>query len=65
MAPTELLPVEYPCPWCGEPNETLVDPTGGEKQEYVEDCAVCCRPATITVRIGGGGTPEVSVEQES
>jgi hypothetical protein len=32
------------CPHCGEPLETYVDPGGGERQEYVEDCAVCCRP---------------------
>ena len=32
------------CPHCGEPLETFVDPGGGAHQEYVEDCAVCCRP---------------------
>lgn len=32
------------CPYCGEPAETYVDPGGGERQEYIEDCAVCCRP---------------------
>jgi hypothetical protein len=32
------------CPHCGEPLESYVDPGGGERQEYVEDCAVCCRP---------------------
>lgn len=61
---TDLLPVEYSCPWCGEPNETLVDPTGGEKQDYVEDCAACCRPSMISVRIQAG-IPAVSVEPES
>lgn len=32
------------CPHCGEPLETFVDPGGGARQDYVEDCAVCCRP---------------------
>jgi hypothetical protein len=32
------------CPYCGEPIESYVDPGGGEQQEYIEDCAVCCRP---------------------
>jgi hypothetical protein len=32
------------CPHCGEPLDTFVDPGGGEHQDYVEDCAVCCRP---------------------
>jgi hypothetical protein len=35
---------ELSCPHCGEPLETYVDPGGGAAQEYVEDCAVCCRP---------------------
>jgi hypothetical protein len=32
------------CPYCGEPIESYVDPGGGERQEYIEDCSVCCRP---------------------
>ena len=32
------------CPHCGEPLDAFVDPVGGERQDYVEDCAVCCRP---------------------
>jgi hypothetical protein len=32
------------CPHCGEPTDTAVDPGAGERQEYVEDCVVCCRP---------------------
>lgn len=32
------------CPHCGEPLDAYVDPGGGERQDYVEDCAVCCRP---------------------
>jgi hypothetical protein len=32
------------CPYCGEPVDTWPDPGGGESQEYIEDCSVCCRP---------------------
>lgn len=32
------------CPYCGEPIDGFVDPGGGERQEFIEDCAVCCRP---------------------
>jgi hypothetical protein len=32
------------CPYCGEPIDTWPDPGGGERQEYIEDCSVCCRP---------------------
>jgi hypothetical protein len=35
------------CPWCGELFEVFPDPGGGESQDYVEDCAVCCRPVRI------------------
>ncbi len=38
------------CPWCGEPAETYPDLGGGEAQQYVEDCAVCCRPIRYLVR---------------
>jgi hypothetical protein len=32
------------CPHCGELIDTFPDPGGGESQEYIEDCFVCCRP---------------------
>jgi hypothetical protein len=32
------------CPHCGEAIDTFPDPGGGESQEYIEDCSVCCRP---------------------
>jgi hypothetical protein len=34
----------YACPHCGELVDTAPDPGGGEEQEYIEDCPVCCRP---------------------
>ncbi|MCA9592782.1 MAG: CPXCG motif-containing cysteine-rich protein [Myxococcales bacterium] len=37
------------CPYCGEPVDTYPDPGGGGDQEYVEDCAVCCRPIRFVV----------------
>ena len=37
------------CPYCGEPADTYPDLGGGERQEYVEDCAVCCRPIRFVV----------------
>ncbi len=38
------------CPHCGEPLETYPDPGGGVDQDYVEDCAVCCRPLRLHAR---------------
>lgn len=48
------------CPYCGEEGEVEVDPTGGEEQEFVQDCAVCCRPWRVIAR--PGDPPEVRVE---
>jgi hypothetical protein len=35
------------CPHCGEWVDTAPDPGGGNTQDYVEDCPVCCRPNRI------------------
>jgi hypothetical protein len=42
---------EYICAFCGEPNTTFIDWSGGNQQSYVEDCQVCCRPNVLFVRI--------------
>jgi hypothetical protein len=42
------------CPYCGESYETAVDLSAGS-QSYVEDCAVCCRPIEIALRVGDDG----------
>jgi hypothetical protein len=33
--------------------ETAVDESAGSKQQYVEDCQVCCQPNVLTVRRDG------------
>lgn len=43
----------YQCAGCGEWNQTSVDPSGGRKQQYVEDCQVCCKPNLLTVTWDG------------
>ncbi len=42
----------YVCPACGETIDVRVDPSAGSFQEYVEDCAVCCRPNVLRIRVG-------------
>jgi hypothetical protein len=37
----------YECAFCGEENETVVDPAGGRRPPFTGDCAVCCRPNLI------------------
>jgi hypothetical protein len=42
------------CPYCGEGFETTVDLSAGS-QSYIEDCAVCCRPIEIVLRVDDEG----------
>ncbi len=51
MQPLESQTID--CPHCGEPIEMLVDCSAGP-QEYVEDCAVCCRPIVVRVAVEDG-----------
>ena len=37
------------CPYCGELVDVDVDVSGGRRQQYVEDCPVCCRPWEVEV----------------
>lgn len=47
--------VEATCPYCGEPVDLVVDPSGGATQEYIEDCPVCCRPWQVHVEVDDEG----------
>jgi hypothetical protein len=47
-------PITIHCPYCGESYETVVDLSAGS-QHYVEDCAVCCRPIEIALKVGDDG----------
>ena len=37
----------FQCPYCWEEISMLLDPSV-RKQEYIEDCEVCCNPIQIT-----------------
>ena len=39
----------FRCAGCGEWNETVVDPSAGVRQLYVEDCQVCCKPNVLRI----------------
>jgi len=54
----------YACAFCGEENDTFVDPGGGARQVYTEDCALCCRPNLITVTLDADGNAQFEVTQE-
>ena len=50
------------CPHCWEVIELIIDCTQ-ERQEYIEDCSVCCQPMTIHVEIKNSGEILLDVEQ--
>ena len=54
----------YACAFCGEDNEVVVDPSGGARQTFTEDCTVCCRPNLITLTIDADGDVDLQVTQE-
>ena len=55
---------EVSCPYCGEEALIRLDPGSGPRQEYVEDCPVCCRPWEVRVRYAADGSAEVTVQPE-
>lgn len=57
------LEISVECPYCGEPLELYVDPSGGSTQKYVEDCAVCCQPMEVLVEVEGDEEASVSVRR--
>ncbi|HEY0284931.1 MAG TPA: CPXCG motif-containing cysteine-rich protein [Vicinamibacterales bacterium] len=57
------MEISVECPYCGEPLELYVDPSGGTTQKYVEDCAVCCQPMEVMVEIEGDEECSVSVRR--
>jgi hypothetical protein len=52
------------CPYCGQANEVALDPGSGNRQEYVEDCQVCCRPWRLLVQYHGDGSARVRAEPD-
>ncbi|WP_320415834.1 CPXCG motif-containing cysteine-rich protein [Methylomonas montana] len=51
------------CPYCWETIEVLVD-CSVERQEYIEDCSVCCRPITIIVESSDGDVVNIESRTE-
>jgi hypothetical protein len=56
--------VRYGCAFCGEDNELFLDESGGRRQTFTEDCAVCCRPNLITLIFDDDGDAKIEVIQE-
>lgn len=56
---------QFSCSFCGEPNDTFIDPSQGAEQEYVEDCQTCCAPNLLRLswQEGSGSWLMVSMEE--
>ena len=52
---------EVQCPYCGETNELEIEVLK-ETQDFIEDCAACCRPIEYSVVPGIDG-PEVTASR--
>jgi hypothetical protein len=55
--------VAVACPYCGELNDLVVDKSVPQ-QEYIEDCAVCCRPMVVSLRVDEQETVWLDVRRE-
>jgi len=49
----------YICNSCGEEIVVPLDITQGQRQEYVEDCPVCCHPNVIFVEFDTSGEANI------
>lgn len=58
-----LAMLDVRCPYCGEALALMVDASAGD-QAYVEDCAVCCRPMAVVVRVDDADAIEVAVRRD-
>lgn len=54
----------YICGSCGEEIVIPLDTSQGNRQEYIEDCPVCCHPNLIRIEIEPDGHISVSSELE-
>ena len=52
------------CPYCGESISVLVDDSV-LRQNYTEDCQVCCRPIVLDIEVEEDGAIAVSARTEN
>ena len=54
----------YICGGCGEEIVIPVDLSQGSRQQYVEDCPVCCQANVISVEIDPNGSAHARADLE-
>ena len=56
--------VALSCPYCGELAEVDVDPGGGEIQDFIQDCAVCCSPWSVHLERQEDGSDAITLRRD-
>jgi hypothetical protein len=54
----------YICDSCGEEIVIPIDTSAGARQQYVEDCPVCCHPNVLSIEVDESGEVRVWCESE-
>jgi hypothetical protein len=55
-----VVETEITCPHCGEVFPLQID-TSQAEQSLIEDCTVCCRPITLTIRCEPGVIVDLAI----
>ncbi len=63
MTADGVEPCDCECPWCWEKVTFYVDLTAA-RQEYTEDCEVCCKPVIVTVEVDEEEDVHVAARRE-
>jgi transcription elongation factor Elf1 len=63
-APSANQEAVFICDSCGEEIVVPVDLSAGARQDYVEDCPVCCHPMSLHVEIDPDGEAHIEGEHE-
>ena len=58
-----MEPAHIRCPYCGESLEITID-SSVRRQDYIEDCQVCCRPISLSICVSDEGQPNIDVRSE-
>lgn len=58
------IDASYLCGSCGEEIVIPIDLSQGDRQEFIEDCPVCCRANVIVVEIDADGEASAWAELE-
>jgi len=54
-----IAEAEVTCPYCAQVFPLEID-TSQPEQTLLEDCAICCRPITLTIRCRPGAIVDLS-----